>query len=591
METIEQINEDFNVKKPKKKGLLIGGIIVAVAVIVAFVLIYFLVLTNPKFIFSKTIDKLFTVDSQNYDSMKVSTKLKADIDLEDATYETELAEIEKCAITFGAQMDVKNKQEIVDLGLEYDNQEVIDARVYYDDGEMYAYLEDIFDKYIELDMDEESKAALDEVFETVTSEENMKNTEKALAIVRDELKTQIKENGEFEKKKDKIEIGEDEVKVTKSTVTISEKQSYKIAGNILSNLAENEEFLDCFEDETIDNELEELAETMEKNKTEGKGNIKVSLYTKGLLNNKLVAVDAQIYVPEEETTIVASVIKEDEDIYSYSVSGKSNGIKFDFANGKVEIQKDKDSKKEQSGKTTITAEVIELGSVKLQIDYVVEYNQGIDKINTSNSVNMNDLTEADIESIGTKLMERPLIGELIKNASTVQNQNNVINQTQTPTIQTNITTTQNEVKDYGYSVSYSVPNGFVYSEYSYDDMKFYDLENADYSYIDATVSIEWSTENEYIEDEINWDYTYYSEETDYTNINLSEVKTLSVGDKTFKYVVLSYDTDYGTKCQDVYVWYALDSEYMFTIKLESTDTEITEDIIKGFLNINVTELN
>ena len=152
----------------------------------------------------------------------------------------------------------------------------------------------------------------------------------------------------------------------------------------------------------------------------------------------------------------------------------------------------------------------------------------------------------------------------------------------------------NEVKDedYGYSVKYSVPTGFEYSEYSYDDMKFYDLENADYSRVDATVTIYWNTETEYIEDDINWDYNYYLEDTEfYKNVNLSEVKSVVVGDKTFKYMVLSRETTYGTKSQDVYIWYPLGDEYLFTVELEATDTEITEDMIKGFLNITVSESN
>ena len=58
METIEQVNEDFNVKKPKKKGSIIAGIIVAV-VIIALILVYFLVFAKPQFIFNGAIDKLF----------------------------------------------------------------------------------------------------------------------------------------------------------------------------------------------------------------------------------------------------------------------------------------------------------------------------------------------------------------------------------------------------------------------------------------------------------------------------------------------------------------------------------------------------
>jgi len=595
MENVEQFNQNFNTNKPKKKGLIIGVILVVLAV----ALVYFLVLTNPKFIFSKTIDKLLTFDAQSYDTIKMNTEIKASVDLEDTMYQTELSEVDNFTLKAGTQMDAEKKKQIVELGLEYDDEEVVDAQLYYNDGDMYAYLEGLFDKYIQIDMDAETKDVLDEVFETATSKEDLKNTKKALEIVRDEFKSQVKENGKFEKEKDKIEVGEDEVKVNKVTLTLTEKQLWKVAVNMLSNLADNKKFLDCFEDDTIGDDLKELAELMEENKTDGKSDVKISLYTKGLLN-KLVAVDVQVYVPDE-ATVTMSVVKEDKGVYSYNVSGKSGGINVDVVKGKVEIEKDKDSKKEQSGKVTLTADVIELGSAKLEVNYSAKYNQGIDKIDTSNSVNMNDLTETDLESIGTKLMDRPLIGEVLEEymyGGIYDAAQDAVNETEDmmeQEMQNNtLTTSQNEVThySYGYSVKYSLPSNFKYdAAYSFDYIKNYTLEDSNDSYIDAEVYLEWSTESEYVEDEIKWDYDYYTENSDYyKNINLSEAKTLVVGNKSFKYVVLSYETNYGSKSQDVYVWHSLDDEHMFIIKLESENKEVTEDIIKGFLNINVTKL-
>ena len=202
METIEQINDDFNVKKPKKKGLIIGGIIAAV-VVIALILVYFLVFAKPQFVFNSAIDKLFKVDSKKYDSIKVETKIAASIESEDQSMKEQLAEVEKYAIKLGAQMDFEKKQEIIDLGLEYDKQAVADARVYYNDGDVYAYFEGLFDKYIKADMDNEQKEAIEAIFDTATSEEQSKNSKKAMKIVRDELKSQIKEYGEFDKEKAK----------------------------------------------------------------------------------------------------------------------------------------------------------------------------------------------------------------------------------------------------------------------------------------------------------------------------------------------------------------------------------------------------
>lgn len=593
METIEQINDDFNVKKPKKKGLIIGGIIAAV-VIIALVLVYFLVFAKPQFIFNSAIDRLFKMESKKCDSIKVETKIAASIEAEDESMKEQLSEVEKYALKLGAQMDFEKKQEIVDLGLEYDKEAVADAKVYYNDGDVYAYFEGLFDKYVKVDMDKEQKEAMEAIFDTAMSDEQSKNSKKAMKIVRDELKAQIKEYGEFDKEKATIDVGDKEKRVTKTTLTLSQKDLCSIISSMCSNLAKNDKFLDCFEESPKD-ALKELAEEMKAIDANSKNNVKISIYTKGF---KTLGVDMEIYAAEEAQTVTISVVKEDKNSYAYNVSAKASGMKMDVIKGKVETEKDKDSKDEQSGKTTITAEVAETGKLKLVVDYSVEYNQGIDKIDTSNSVNMTELTEQDMQSIMEKLMERPVIGDLIKNQMngnglSIGNGDNITDGTDDITTP-NTTTAQNEVKEenYGYSVKFSVPTGFEYkSAYSYDYSKYYELEDNN-SKIEADVSLSWDTDEEYKED-IEWDYNYYKDTTYYQNVKLGDIKTIKVGNTEFKYQILSYESNsefYSEKYQKAYVWCNLDNEHVYSVELESTNKEISEDIIKGFLNVNITKL-
>ncbi len=591
METIEQINDDFNVKKPKKKGLIIGGIIAAV-VVIALILVYFLVFAKPQFVFNSAIDKLFKVDSKKYDSIKVETKIAASIESEDQSMKEQLAEVEKYAIKLGAQMDFEKKQEIIDLGLEYDKQAVADARVYYNDGDVYAYFEGLFDKYIKADMDNEQKEAIEAIFDTATSEEQSKNSKKAMKIVRDELKSQIKEYGEFDKEKATIDVGEKEKKVTKATLTLSQKDLCNLISSMCSNLAKNDKFLDCFEESPKDT-LKELAEQMKAVNADSKNNVKISIYTKGF---KTLGVDLEIYSAKEAQTVTISVVKEDKDLYTYNISVKATGIKMDVIKGKVEIEKDKDSKDEQSGRVTITAEVAQAGKLKLVVDCSVEYNQGVDKIDVSNNINMTELTEQDMQSILTKLSERPVIGDLLKTYLFENNesQDNITDGSDNISVP-KTTTAQNEVKEenYGYSVKFSVPTGFEYkSAYSYDYSKYYELEDNN-SGIEADVSLSWDTDEEYKED-IEWDYNYYKDTTYYQNVKLGDIKTIKVGNTEFKYQILSYESNsefYSEKYQKAYVWCNLDNEHVYSVELESTNKEISEEIIKGFLNINVTKLH
>ncbi len=597
MKTIEQVNEDFNVKKPKKKALIIAGVI-AILVIISVVLIYFLISSKPQFVFNKTIDKLFEIESKDFNSIKFDSKINIALEAEDKSIQTQLAEIEKCDLKVGAQLDFNKQQEMIDLGLEYDDDEVIDIKGYYTDEQMYMYLEGIFDKYIQLDMEKEQEDALKAIFDESNSKEKIYNNKKAVKIIRDELKNQLNEYGEFEKEKVTIEVGDKSKNVTKSTLTLSEKDLCEVFSNTFSNLAENDEFIDYFEESPKD-ELEAIADKLENTNADNKNKIKLSIYTKGILYN-LVAVDLEV-IDTSNQTIIISVVKEDEDTYSYKVSAKTSSARVDVIKGEVEIEKEKNTKNEKTGKTIITTEIAETGKAIITIDYSVKLNKGIDKINVANSVNMTEITEKDVQSMAEKLMERPLIGDLLKSQLSDMDSDIITNGTDnlpnTPSINQNSTTTQNEVRDdsYGYSVKYSVPSGFKYEDdYSYDYYKCYELgdENSE-SEIEATVTLNWDTDSDYKED-IEWDYNYYKNDLNYyKNVVLSAEKTIKFGDKDFKYQILSYESNseyYDEKYEIVYVWYMLDNEHIFAIELESTDKHVTEDIIKGFLNIDVTKI-
>lgn len=585
MGDIEQINEEFNVKKPKKKGLIITAIVVAV-IVIALLLVYFLVFAKPQYVFNTAINKIFNAKVENYNSIKLDATLKASAEIEDTTIQEQIGELEKYAVNIGTQMDVEEQKEIVDLGFKYDNQDVIDARVYYDNGDLYAYFDELFDKYIKIDMPEEQKEQMKEIFETISSEENIEKSQKAMKILGKELKTQINEEGTFEKDKVTIDVDGEEQKVTKSTLLLNEKELVKILGNMCANLADNDDFIDCF-DTSVKDVLEQLAEELKDTEGDTTNKVEFSIFTKGLFGN-FAGLEMKIIYEDSDQTITATVIKDNEDTYSYNVEVKSSGQKMDILSGKIETEKDKDSKEEQTGKTTISMTVPETGTMKLMIDYSVIYNQGIDKVDTQNNININDMTEEDIQGIVEKLKERPLIGEVIESQL---NTNNPTNQTTNST--NNVTTMQNQVKDYGYLVTYSVPQGFEYdSDYSYDYRKYYDGENqnGDASVI---VAVQWDTEEEYLENS-DWDYNYYSGNASYKNVNLSEIKTINVAGNEFKYKILTYESNseyYTGKYQNAYIWYKLDDEHIFNVEIETTNMEITESLITSFLNIQVSKVS
>ena len=167
MEQTTQFNDQVNINKPKKKGKIVLGIILAIILIaiIALVAVYFLVFSKPDYIFSKTIDDLLTVNKETYNSTKVTTEISPTIELKDFSLDELPIDINKIKFLVGAQMDYQNPGEIVDLGLSYDDEDIISGRLYYEDGTVYVHLNDLLDQNIRYDVDEEQLDQMSELFD------------------------------------------------------------------------------------------------------------------------------------------------------------------------------------------------------------------------------------------------------------------------------------------------------------------------------------------------------------------------------------------------------------------------------------------
>lgn len=409
MESVEQVNEEFNEKKHKKKWIKIILIIIALIIIVL-ALLYFFVFSKPQYVFSRAIDKVLSADLEDYDTVKFDAEARVAIKAEDSNMQ-QLNEFEKGSLSIGGQLDYTNKKGMANLSLNYDNNEVVNLTAYYIDEEMYVSLGDLFEKYIKVDLSEEQEKTFKEALDTVTSKEERKTGQKVVKIVRDELKSQIKEQGEFDKKQTTIDVTGEEKSVTKSTLILSQKQLIDIISNMCLNLSENDEFLGCFV-ESPKEELQTIIDELKEIKVNNDNSIKISIYTSGILN-EVVGADLEIYSASDETIII-SLVKENEDVYSFKISAKTSSLKIDAIKGKIEIRKDKDTESEQEGETLVTAEIENVGAITVTVDYSLEYNNEIDEIDVSNSVSIGNVTQRDSQVIQRKLMERPLIGDLIK---------------------------------------------------------------------------------------------------------------------------------------------------------------------------------
>lgn len=573
MEQTEQINGQTNTKKPKKKGKIILGIILAIIIIaiIALVAVYFLVFSTPQYIFASTVDSIFNMKAQTYNTVKSAVTLNGSVQFEDESINEQLTDLENFSINIGSQIDYQNQSEIVDLGLQYEDESVVGARFYFKDGEMYTLLDGLYDDYIKVDLDTEQANLMQELLDLTKVQGKQENLIKAMSIFGNEIKGQISNVGTFEKSTEQMTLNGENKNVTRVSLLFNAQEFSTVVINVCNNLANNNEFIQCFEESPKD-ALLDIVDSLEDGEPSSDDTVRISIYTQGLLNETIgFGLDLNL-ADNTELSINMNIMKETDDLYTVSYTQGDN-----YINGRIEIARAENTEENQTGDAKITLEVSNLGTMELNMGYAYSYNQAVDEVDTRNSVNAEDLTQEDMNTILENLMERPIIGDLMTNiiSSSMNNNSNTLG----------TTTLQNQVSDNGYIVTYEIPTEFMYdSSLSTDSLKSFTTINND---IQASTSIKYYTDDQAYINLVDNNYSIYTNNTFYHNVSVSDLQTLSVGNYEFKYKSISYETTTGSVNQSISLWYRLNNEYIYTVDINSIGTTISDDIIMPFLNIQV----
>lgn len=573
MEQNGQFNEQINTKKPKKKGKIILGIILAIIIIaiIALVAVYFLVFSTPQYIFASTVDSIFNMKAQTYNTVKSAVTLNGSVQFEDESINEQLTDLENFSINIGSQIDYQNQSEIVDLGLQYEDESVVGARFYFKDGEMYTLLDGLYDDYIKVDLETEQANLMQELLDLTKVQGKQENLIKAMSILGNEIKGQISNVGTFEKSTEQMTLNGENKNVTRVSLLFNAQEFSTVVINVCNNLANNNEFIQCFEESPKDALLDIVA-SLEDGEPSSDDTVRISIYTQGLLNETIgFGLDLNL-ADNTELSINMNVMKETDDLYTVSYTQGDN-----YINGRIEIARAENTEENQTGDAKITLEVSDLGTMELNMGYAYSYNQAVDEVDTRNSVNAEDLTQEDMNTILENLMERPVIGELMTNiiSSSMNNNSNTLG----------TTTLQNQVSDNSYIVTYEIPTEFMYdSSLSTDSLKSFTTINND---IQASTSIKYYTDDQAYINLVDNNYSIYTNNTFYHNVSVSDLQTLSVGNYEFKYKSISYETTTGSVNQSISLWYRLNNEYIYTVDINSIGTTISDDIIMPFLNIQV----
>lgn len=571
-----------NGSKPSKLGGAklgsIIGIAVALLFVIGFTYYYFINMNNPTNIYrnlvKKGINEIYDVVYQDDDKMNTTFNMDFDLDLEQELLDQSLLDlINKTTIGFNYQMDKDSEQLVLKLDSDYGKDSLIDLQLFVDskNKKTYLYAKDYYDKYLEVEMDDYS--SFTELFEDgeLTIGQTI-NAKKAKKIIIDEF-TKIIESEDCSK--------EDGAYVLK----ITEKEMLNRIKTAMTNLKNNQKFLDCYEDpNAMKDNISSIIDgiDVESASTE---TIKISI-NKKMLSSKI------------DTLVVSSM--GDEVIFENK--GEETTYKFNSENelvlsGYIKVKEEKNTTKSE-----VLVEIPEFGKLKVNLDTINENNKDIDKVNTSNVKSFDDITEAEQTEIMTKIQESKLYEIIILISGSLgmgddsydddfdydydydydYDHDYDFGEDDNDTGFVAGTTDSINVYDYK-TITLSIPDGFTntynsdtYKTYKKDDIEIvvkassYDSEDDYFKTLSSTV--EYAKKDEY-----------------YKDVVLSNKNTKSVGGTKYYYKDYSYEyvgVVSNTKYYEKHICTNVGNDYYLIFEITSKNTAISDSLLDVLLSIN-----
>ena len=364
----EEKNNGTSTKKNKNWLVIILAIIVIAAL--AGVAYYFMrSAATPKDVFVGAIDSVFESSSKKLgeDVKKLNTTVAISGNIESSNEQiSKIAQyINQGKLTYNIQLDTEAKKALINLGVDYQNENLLNGKIYYANGDenIYIYVQDLFDKYFKFNLKEtmgEEASTIENMFNgNATTPYGKIDTKKVASIIKETLSKNLKDEYFTKETVDGL---------TKNTMKLTIGEFKSVIKTIITELKNNEEFLNCFEKkDEVKEFLEDALEGSDEADTEiDNKNIEISIYTKGPKFDL------------EKVEIIADTTKQQQFIMTV-----------------VETEKEK---------YEINANIPEVGKVKLNLEVKEEALTEIENVNVSDSFDIKNMTQADQIKILSNLM-------------------------------------------------------------------------------------------------------------------------------------------------------------------------------------------
>lgn len=300
---------------------------VVIGIILIIVLVfgtYMFLMNKPKNIFASAINrtyKEFKVGLNSIYDNKIAQLAKENVVISDikltlsseANTENESLQaifdiIDNLAFNMTYSRDIPNKKMALDVNAKLEDENLIDFHLYNENNNSYLYIEEVYDKYLEL-----KGLDLSSIYEESNTEDIEYLVDKIKELLIDSLKDEY-----FEKGKVTIDINGEKVETTKSTFILTYTRIKDITLYIIENLRKDDKTIDAlvnFNEQIsddivtkgdIEKSLDDLIKEIKKDEYDDSitNEIRISVYVKGLFNE---AVKYELTSINEDDTTVMSI--------------------------------------------------------------------------------------------------------------------------------------------------------------------------------------------------------------------------------------------------------------------------------------------
>lgn len=270
--------------------------------------------------------------------------------------------------------DIDTKENITDVNIKtnYYSDELVDANIYIEDGNIYLYLNELYSKYIKYNYKKDNSNS------NKISNEDYKII---VSSIRTALNESLKEEY-FTKSWTKV----NGKSVNKVELLLDDKNIKIINENIINNLKNNNKFISSFR--RITNKEETEVKKLLDNEVEKINNnkyldTKISLYTS----------ITKFVMLEVSNKNVQATINSNDNGFVYKVADKENNNTY---NGTFKI----DIKDDNITYSNITKDD---SSLEMNFSGTIKHNTKIEKKNVSNNILLEDITDKEYKEILSKI--------------------------------------------------------------------------------------------------------------------------------------------------------------------------------------------